>query len=99
MDYRKLNEVTRKDAYPLPRTDETLDALAGAQVFKTLDLASGYWQVEVDVTDHEKTAFTACHGLFEFQVMPLSWSGCSGRYVWSTWAMSSFVAETLTSTR
>ena len=42
MDYRKLNDVTRKDAYPLPRIDETLDALAGAKVFTTLDLASGY---------------------------------------------------------
>ena len=43
VDYRQLNDVTRKDAYPLPRIDETLDALSGAKVFTTLDLASGYW--------------------------------------------------------
>ena len=42
MDYRKLNDVIRKDAYPLPQIDETLDALAGAKLFSTWDLASGY---------------------------------------------------------
>jgi len=43
VDYRKLNDVTRKDTYPLSRIGETLDALSGAKVFTTLDLASGYW--------------------------------------------------------
>ena len=47
VDYRKVNEVTRKDAYPLPRVDDTLDTLVGSKFFTTLDLASGYWQVEV----------------------------------------------------
>ena len=47
VDYRKVNEVTRKDAYPIPRVDETLDILAGSAWFTTLDLKSGYWQVEV----------------------------------------------------
>ena len=69
MDYRKLNDVTRKDAYPLPRIDETLDALAGAKLFSRWDLASGYRQVEMDDADREKTAFATRHGLFEFQVM------------------------------
>ena len=58
VDYRKLNDLTRKDAYPLPRIDETLDALTGAKYFSTLALASGYWQVELDPQDREKSAFT-----------------------------------------
>lgn len=48
VDYRKLNEVTKKDSYPLPRIDTTLDAFAGSTWFSTLDLKSGYWQVEMD---------------------------------------------------
>ena len=57
VDYRKVNAVTKKDAYPLPRVDETLDTLSGSQWFSTLDLLSGYWQVEMSPTDREKTAF------------------------------------------
>ena len=70
MDYRKLNAVTRKDAYALPRIDDTLDALAGSKWFSTLDLASGYWQVGMHPDDREKTAFCTADGLFEFNVMP-----------------------------
>ena len=44
VDFRKLNEATRKDTYPLPRTDDLLDELGGNKWFSTLDLASGYWQ-------------------------------------------------------
>ena len=70
IDYRKLNKVTRKDAYPIPRVDDTLDTLAGASWFTTLDLISGYWQVEVSPEDREKTAFCTPDGLYEFNVMP-----------------------------
>ena len=70
IDYRKLNEVTRKDAYPLPRIDDTLNTLAGSQWFTTLDLLSGYWQVEVAEKDRAKTAFCTSEGLYEFNVMP-----------------------------
>ena len=70
VDYRKVNTLTQKDAYLLPRIDETLDALSGSQLFSTLDLASGYWQVEVEKNDRPKTAFCTTEGLFEFQVMP-----------------------------
>ena len=70
VDYRKINTITRKDAYPLPRVDDTLDTLAGAKWFSALDLLSGYWQVEVAAEDREKTAFCSPEGLFEFNVMP-----------------------------
>ncbi|KAL5502557.1 hypothetical protein EMCRGX_G009353 [Ephydatia muelleri] len=68
IDYRKLNAVTRKDAYPLPRIDETLEALGGSKWFSTLDLLSGYWQVEVSEQDRLKTAFSTREGLFEFKI-------------------------------
>ena len=70
VDYRKVNNVTRKDAYPLPRVDDILDTLAGSQWFSTLDLICGYWQVEIKEEDQEKTAFCTPDGLFEFEVMP-----------------------------
>ena len=70
VDYRKLNAITRKDAYPLPRIDDTLDTLSGSQWFSTLDLLSGYWQVEVAEGDRDKTAFATQSGFCEFKVMP-----------------------------
>ena len=70
VDYPKVNSVTRKDTYPIPKIDETLDTLAGAKLFSTLDLRSGYWQVEVKPEHREKTAFYTSEGLFEFNVMP-----------------------------
>ncbi|GFY34037.1 retrovirus-related Pol polyprotein from transposon 412 [Trichonephila clavipes] len=54
VDYRKLNDVTKKDSYPLPRIDDTLDTLSGHKWFSTLDLKSGYWQVEIHPEDREK---------------------------------------------
>ena len=78
VDYRKLNSVTRKDVYPLPRIDETLDTLGGAQYFTTLDLASGYWQLPLKEEDMHKTAFTTpgtANSLWEFTVMPFGLCG------------------------
>ena len=70
VDYRKINMITRKDSHPLPRISEALDALGGAQWFSTLDLRSGYWQIEVDSDSKEKTAFITHNGLYEFNVLP-----------------------------
>ena len=70
VDYRRLNLVTRKDAYPLPRIDESLDSLAGARFFCVMDLASGYWQMRVTERDRPKTAFATNKGLFQFKSMP-----------------------------
>ncbi len=70
VDYRRLNSVTRFDAYPLPRIDETLDALGGARWFTTLDLLSGYWQVGLTPEAKLKSAFCTRSGLYLFNVMP-----------------------------
>lgn len=70
VDYRGLNSVTFRDAYPLPRIDDTLDRLSRAKIFSTLDFANGYWQIRVAVHDRHKTAFVTHRGLFEFNVMP-----------------------------
>uniref|UniRef100_A0A3B1KBC2 Gypsy retrotransposon integrase-like protein 1 n=1 Tax=Astyanax mexicanus TaxID=7994 RepID=A0A3B1KBC2_ASTMX len=70
VDYRKLNAVTHKDAFPLPRIEETLTTLTQAEWFTTLDLASGYWQVGVHPDDQPKTAFATPLGLYHFRRMP-----------------------------
>lgn len=71
VDFRKLNQKTRKDAFPLPRIDESFDALQGAKFFSTIDLASGYHQVAVKEHDQHKTAFTTPFGLYEYLRMPM----------------------------
>ena len=70
IDYRKLNAVTRHDAYPLPRIDESLDALTGSQLFSTLDLVSGYWQVPLSPDAQDKSAFITRSGLWKWKVLP-----------------------------
>ena len=70
VDYRLLNKHTIKDSFPLPRIDESIDYLAGAKYYCTLDLASGYWQVPLDEDAKRKSAFVVPGGLFEFEVMP-----------------------------
>ena len=70
VDYRKLNSVIVRDAYPLPRVEDTIDAMAGASYFSTLDLASGFWQVELTNAAQVKSAFGTPFGLFQWNVMP-----------------------------
>lgn len=71
VDYRKLNQKTKRDAFPLPRIDESFDALRGARFFSSIDLASGYHQVAVAECDRHKTAFTTPFGLYEHLRMPM----------------------------
>jgi hypothetical protein len=71
LDVRKLNKVTKKDAYPLPRIDHALSSLRGGRFFCTMDLQSGYWQLPLAEGAKEKTAFSAPRrGQFQFKVMP-----------------------------
>jgi RNase H-like domain found in reverse transcriptase/Reverse transcriptase (RNA-dependent DNA polymerase)/Integrase zinc binding domain/Integrase core domain len=70
IDYRRLNEVTVKDSYPLPRMDDCLDSLGSATIFTTLDANSGYWQLDVAKDDRDKTTFTSHMGTFRFTRMP-----------------------------
>lgn len=70
IDYRRLNTITKKDSYPLPRMDDCLDSLGTAKFFSTLDCNSGYWQVKVANDDKHKTAFTSHAGTFQWNRMP-----------------------------
>ena len=70
VDYRRVNNLTIKDSYPLPGIDDTINALRGSKWFSTLDLASGDWQVLMAPEDAEKTAFTTQFGLYQFKKMP-----------------------------
>ena len=69
IDYRKLNALTVKDSFPLPKIEECVDTLAGTSWFSTLDMNSGYWQIEIDEKDRHKTAFITKYGLFEHNRM------------------------------
>lgn len=70
IDFRKLNSMTKKLAYPLPNTDDCIESLAGKRFFSTLDLASGFWQVPLTKEARQLTAFKTEDGLFEFVKMP-----------------------------
>ncbi|CAI5799280.1 Hypothetical predicted protein [Podarcis lilfordi] len=70
LDYRKLNHVTKADAYPMPRLDDLIEAIGQCHYITCLDLTKGYYQVKMDPKDQEKTAFRSPLGLFEFKVMP-----------------------------
>ena len=70
VDYRRLNAITVRDSYPLPRMDECIDSLGDARIFSTLDCNAGYWQIPVAKEDIPKTTFTSHEGIFWFLRMP-----------------------------
>lgn len=74
VDYRQLNKYTIRDAFPLPRIDETVEALEGARFFSTFDLAAGYHRIEVHPKDQQKTAFSTPFGHYEFKRLPMGLS-------------------------
>ena len=70
LDFRKLNDVTKVDVFPLPRIDDLIHNLEGHNVLSLFDLKSGFWQIPLAVEDKEKTAFTAGHMTYAFRYMP-----------------------------
>ena len=81
VDYRDLNDVTVKNAFPIPKTNQSFDALRGAKIFSSLDLASGYWQVPVAPEDRQKTAFvTPDGGLYGYIKTSFGLSNAPGNF-------------------
>ncbi len=80
VDYRKLNEVTAVTSYPLPNITETLDRLAEASYFTSIDMTSGYHQVEIAEEDKDKTAFISPYGLYQYCRMPFGLAGAPGTF-------------------
>lgn len=80
VDYRELNKVTKKDAYPLPRLDELLDFLGKAAWFSSVDCMQGYYQVPMEESSIPKTAFVTPHGLYEYTVMAQGLCGSPSTY-------------------
>ena len=70
VDYRRLNQITTKDAFPLPRIDDIYDQLTKATYFSKFDFKAGYFQVPLDKADRPKTAFSTRDGHFQFKVLP-----------------------------
>ncbi|GJR21020.1 reverse transcriptase domain-containing protein [Tanacetum coccineum] len=80
IDYRKLNEATRKDHFPLPFMDQMLERLAGNQFYCFLDGFSGYFQIPIDPKDQEKTTFTCPYGTFAYRRMPFGLCNAPGTF-------------------
>ena len=80
VDYRRLNDITRKDAFPVPDVKDALDSLRGAKFFATIDLLSGYWQLRQSERAKERSAFCTRRGLFCFTRMPFGLSNAPSTF-------------------
>ncbi len=80
VDYRKVNAVSKFDAYSMPRVDELLDRLGAARFYSTLDLTKGYWQIPLSPLSKEKTAFTTPFGLHQFVTLPFGLFGAPATF-------------------
>ncbi|GJT69900.1 reverse transcriptase domain-containing protein [Tanacetum coccineum] len=80
IDYRKLNDATRKDHFPLPFMDQMLERLAGNEFYCFLDGFSGYFQIPIDPQDQEKTTFTCPYGTFAYKRMPFGLCNAPGTF-------------------
>nr|GEV24631.1 reverse transcriptase domain-containing protein [Tanacetum cinerariifolium] len=80
IDYRKLNEGTRKDHFPIPFMDQILKCLAGNEYYYFLDGFSGYFQIPIDPKDQEKTTFTCPYGTFAYKRMPFGLCNAPGTF-------------------
>ncbi|PWA87837.1 reverse transcriptase domain-containing protein [Artemisia annua] len=80
IDYRKLNDATRKDHFPLPFMDQMLERLAGNEFYCFLDGFSGYFQIPIDPLDQEKTTFTCPYGTFAYRRMPFGLCNAPGTF-------------------
>ena len=80
VDLKKVNSVTAKDSYSLPRISETVDAISGAKYFTTMDVDRAFWPVGLAEEDKKKTAFTIGGKLYEFNVMPFGSMNASSTF-------------------
>lgn len=87
VDYRRLNKVTRKDVYPLPRIDDVLDSLQGAKRFSSMDKRSKYWQIPV--AEDDKKTKTSVTGWTSTSVQ----ASTITRTMLQSWEMSSFISQ------
>ena len=79
-DFRRLNEASEFDAYPMPRVDELIERLGPARYLSTLDLTKGYWQVPLTRAAREKTAFSTPGGLYQYTVLPFGVHGAPATF-------------------
>ena len=80
IDYRRVNAVSKKDAYPIPDIQDALNNLRGSRYFATIDLLSGYWQLGMTDRGKERSAFCTRCGLFQFTRMPFGLPGAPGSF-------------------